>query len=117
MRNPTLVDAIEIVIDCRDPQDDRFLELAVSGKVSHRRSGARDLLLSHPFRGIRDGTAQESAGQCWTNPARSGNCGPSSAVPKPPGMRVRTGRFTEIPGPAKRVFRERDAFTSPMVLW
>ena len=37
---------------CRDPKDDKFLELAVSGNASHIISGDRDLLALHPFRGI-----------------------------------------------------------------
>ena len=37
---------------CRDPKDDKFLELAVSGNASHIISGDRDLLALHPFRNI-----------------------------------------------------------------
>ena len=37
---------------CRDPKDDKFLELAVSGNASHIISGDGDLLALHPFRGI-----------------------------------------------------------------
>ena len=37
---------------CRDPKDDKFLELAVSGNASHIISGDRDLLALHPFRHI-----------------------------------------------------------------
>ena len=37
---------------CRDPKDDKFLELAVSGNASHIISGDNDLLALHPFRGI-----------------------------------------------------------------
>ena len=37
---------------CRDPKDDKFLELAVSGNATHVVSGDRDLLALHPFRGI-----------------------------------------------------------------
>lgn len=37
---------------CRDPKDDKFLELAVSGKASHTISGDGDLLALHPFRGV-----------------------------------------------------------------
>ena len=42
----------EPIIACRDPEDDKFLELAVSGDATHIVSGDRDLLDLHPFRGI-----------------------------------------------------------------
>ena len=38
--------------DCRDAKDNKFLELAVSGRASHILSGDSDLLTLHPFRGI-----------------------------------------------------------------
>ena len=37
---------------CRDPKDDKFLEVAVSGRATHLISGDDDLLCLHPFRGI-----------------------------------------------------------------
>jgi uncharacterized protein len=37
---------------CRDPEDDKFLELAVSGNASFLVTGDQDLLVLHPFRGI-----------------------------------------------------------------
>ena len=37
---------------CRDPKDDKFLELAVSGNASHIITGDNDLLALHPFRNI-----------------------------------------------------------------
>ena len=37
---------------CRDPADDKFLELALSGNASHIITGDNDLLTLHPFRGI-----------------------------------------------------------------
>ena len=37
---------------CRDPKDDKFLELAVSGRGSHIVTGDSDLLALHPFQGI-----------------------------------------------------------------
>ena len=43
--------AVSIAI-CRDPKDDKFFELAVSGQASHIVSGDWDLLELHPFRGI-----------------------------------------------------------------
>jgi putative PIN family toxin of toxin-antitoxin system len=46
------VDVKEIVYDCRDPKDNKFLELAVDGKASHIITGDEDLLVLHPYRGI-----------------------------------------------------------------
>jgi len=37
---------------CRDPKDDKFLELAVSGQGTHIVTGDIDLLVLIPFRGI-----------------------------------------------------------------
>ncbi len=54
-----LLSRISIVIDvthpvqlCRDPKDDRFLEVAVNGQADALISGDDDLLILHPFRGI-----------------------------------------------------------------
>jgi uncharacterized protein len=52
VREAELVDVTDVVTDCRDPQDNKFLELAVSGKATHIISGDDDLLALHPFRGI-----------------------------------------------------------------
>lgn len=38
---------------CRDPKDDKFLELAVSGHATHMVTGDLDLLVLDPFQGIR----------------------------------------------------------------
>ena len=37
---------------CRDPKDDKFLELAVDGRADAIVTGDSDLLDLHPFRGI-----------------------------------------------------------------
>lgn len=37
---------------CRDPKDNKFLELAVSGNGTHIVTGDADLLALNPFRGI-----------------------------------------------------------------
>ncbi len=42
----------ETITACRDPKDNKFLELAVSGQASHIISGDADLLVLDPFRGI-----------------------------------------------------------------
>ena len=52
------VEITEELAACRDPQDDKFLELAISGHATHIISGDRDLLALHPFRGIEVLSAQ-----------------------------------------------------------
>ena len=37
---------------CRDPKDDKFLELAVNGRADLILTGDKDLLVLNPFRGI-----------------------------------------------------------------
>ena len=37
---------------CRDPKDNKFLELAVSAEATHIVTGDDDLLVLHPFQGI-----------------------------------------------------------------
>jgi predicted nucleic acid-binding protein len=37
---------------CRDPKDDKFLELAVSGAACCVVTGDQDLLALHPFRSV-----------------------------------------------------------------
>ena len=52
VRESELVEVTATVAVCRDPKDDKFLELAVSGAATHIISGDDDLLAMHPFRGI-----------------------------------------------------------------
>src|SRR5260370_14947164 len=52
------VEITEAITVCRDVKDNKFLELAVSGKASHVISGDGDLLALHPFRGIAVVTPQ-----------------------------------------------------------
>ena len=47
-----LVLITEQIIACRDPKDDKFLELAVSGHADCVVSGDADLLALDPFRGM-----------------------------------------------------------------
>jgi len=53
IRDSKLVEIIEKVKACRDPKDDRILELAVNGKAIFVVTGDEDLLILHPFRGIQ----------------------------------------------------------------
>ncbi|HEY5462165.1 MAG TPA: putative toxin-antitoxin system toxin component, PIN family [Hanamia sp.] len=42
----------EIIKACRDPKDDKFLELAISANASCIITGDKDLLILNPFRNI-----------------------------------------------------------------
>lgn len=42
----------EVITACRDPKDDKFLELAISANASCIITGDKDLLILNPFRGI-----------------------------------------------------------------
>ncbi|MDK9722321.1 MAG: putative toxin-antitoxin system toxin component, PIN family [Rhodospirillales bacterium] len=48
---------------CRDPRDDKFLALALSGGAKTIVTGDSDLLALHPFRGIR--IVKPSATESW----------------------------------------------------
>jgi putative PIN family toxin of toxin-antitoxin system len=48
-----MVPIIHTVRACRDPRDDKFLELAVNGEADLIVTGDEDLLALHPFRGVR----------------------------------------------------------------
>jgi putative PIN family toxin of toxin-antitoxin system len=52
MGSAELVSITERIIACRDPTDDKFLELAVSGHADLIVSGDADLLSLNPFRDI-----------------------------------------------------------------
>jgi putative PIN family toxin of toxin-antitoxin system len=47
-----LVEITEQIAACRDPRDDKFLELAVNGRADILVSGDNDLLVIDPFRTI-----------------------------------------------------------------
>lgn len=42
----------EEITDCRDPDDNKFLELAIAADASCIITGDNDLLVLHPFRGV-----------------------------------------------------------------
>lgn len=47
-----MVPITHIIRACRDPKDDKFLELAVNGGAQLIITGDKDLLVLNPFRGI-----------------------------------------------------------------
>lgn len=58
-RDALTVEVTEVIAECRDAKDNKFLELAVSGNASHILSSDGDLLAMHPFRGIPILTPQD----------------------------------------------------------
>ena len=46
------VDVVIKINTCRDPKDNKFLELALTGKADCIITGDKDLLVLHPFHGI-----------------------------------------------------------------
>ena len=52
VREAILVNVTEAAKACWDPADDKFLELAISGRATHILTGDAGLLALHPFRKI-----------------------------------------------------------------
>jgi putative PIN family toxin of toxin-antitoxin system len=52
-REAEWVDVGEHIVACRDPKDDKILEIAVSGHATHIVTGDSDLLALNPFRDIQ----------------------------------------------------------------
>ncbi len=53
IRESELIEITESLHACRDPEDDRILELAVNGHAGFIITGDADLLALNPFRGVR----------------------------------------------------------------
>jgi uncharacterized protein len=53
------IDVTEQISECRDPKDNKYLELAVSGQAECIVTGDDDLLVLNPWRGIEILTVQE----------------------------------------------------------
>jgi predicted nucleic acid-binding protein len=47
-----LVEITEMIEACRDPKDNKVLEVAVNGQATCIVTGDEDLRILHPFRGI-----------------------------------------------------------------
>ncbi|MBE9146259.1 putative toxin-antitoxin system toxin component, PIN family [Planktothrix mougeotii] len=54
-----IVNITETITTCRDPKDNKFLELAVSGQADLIITGDQDLLVLNPFRNIEIITVNE----------------------------------------------------------
>ncbi|MBE9005025.1 putative toxin-antitoxin system toxin component, PIN family [Fortiea sp. LEGE XX443] len=53
------IDVTEQIDECRDPKDNKYLELAMSGKAEYIVTGNNDLLILNPWRSIKILTVQE----------------------------------------------------------
>lgn len=53
LRQTTLIDISEPVVACRDPKDDKFLEVAINGGATAIITGDDDLLVLNPYRNVR----------------------------------------------------------------
>ena len=47
-----LIPIVQVVRECRDPKDDKFLEVALNGRADLIITGDADLLALHPWRGV-----------------------------------------------------------------
>ncbi len=54
-----MVETSEAITACRDPKDDKLLELAVCGNADFLVSGDKDLLVLNPFHGVEIITPRE----------------------------------------------------------
>lgn len=54
-----LIEIVENVQECRDPKDDKVLELALNGEAQYIITGDRDLLILNPFRNVRVITVED----------------------------------------------------------
>lgn len=52
VRDAHVVDVSQTITDCRDPKDNKYLELAVSASATCIVSGDQDLLVLNPYHGI-----------------------------------------------------------------
>ena len=58
-RYSLFIEPTEAIAECRDPKDNKYLELAVAGQAECIITGDQDLLVLHPFKGIDILTVQE----------------------------------------------------------
>lgn len=59
VENSLFIEPTEEINECRDPKDNKYLELAVAGQAECIVTGDNDLLVLHPFRGINILTVQD----------------------------------------------------------
>ena len=54
-----LIEIVDNVQECRDPKDDKVLELALNGEAQYIITGDRDLLVLNPFRNLKVITVED----------------------------------------------------------
>lgn len=59
-----LIEVVDVVKECRDPKDDKILELSLSGKADLIISGDKDLLVLTPFRSIQIQSVEQFLQSC-----------------------------------------------------
>lgn len=69
LRNATVLEPDESIQACRDPKDDKFLEVAVAGHATYLITGDEDLLVLSPFRDIQIVTASEFVASSLEEPS------------------------------------------------
>lgn len=52
VREAEMIPVSQVITECRDEKDNKFLELAINGNASHIISGDNDLLVLNPFRQV-----------------------------------------------------------------
>lgn len=52
VRVAKIINVVDVITECRDKKDNKFLELAVSGEATHIITGDNGLLVLNPFRRI-----------------------------------------------------------------
>lgn len=62
-----MIEINEAVVACRDPKDDKLLELAVCGNADFLVTGDKDLLVLNPFRGIEIITPRKFSDKAFLN--------------------------------------------------
>jgi len=65
VRDAMLVEPEETAVACRDPKDNKFLEVAITGKAACIVSGDDNLLVLHPFRNIPVLTPRDFLSHDW----------------------------------------------------
>lgn len=48
-----MIEIVDLIKVCRDPKDDKFLELAINGNANYLLSSDKDLLVLHPFQDVK----------------------------------------------------------------
>jgi putative PIN family toxin of toxin-antitoxin system len=58
-----LIQVTDVICECRDPKDNKILELSISGNADYIISGDKDLLVLNPFRFVEIITVEQLLGK------------------------------------------------------